>query len=245
MIVSYFAPRRYLVSQHNTVGSGSLAALVWHVIEEGEVHNIAGVVSTNRSTKDLAHPNDAQPILPLPVQHGWLKPDPASDARTPYLIPSFLIDNSLLWMSDVREIPETTLQRIRQHTETDCGTSTLSLVVIDGNDSIANNIWLPHGRLHESLASILALGCQHNLLVGMGHHTVHQGLDAVGRELQGARLSGDEDDYVAATRAKVPDDVWKDLVDKRVHIRPAYDGLKVTLVDDDVDGAKRLDGMPF
>lgn len=237
-------PRRYLVSQHNTVGSGTLATLVWHVIEEGEVHDIAGVVSTKSFRGGHLTPPDRsfQPILPLPVQHGWLKPDPASDARTPYLIPSFLIDNSLLWMSDVREIPETTLQRIRQHTQNPDGTSTLSLVVIDGNDSIANNIWLPHGRLHESLASILALGCQHNLLVGMGHHTVHQGLDAVGRELQGARLSGDEDDYVAATRAKVPDDAWNDLVDKRVHIRPAYDGLKVTFGDDAV---KRLDGMPF
>lgn len=142
-------------------------------------------------------------------------------------------------MSDVREIPLSTLSHIRRHAPN------LSLLVIDGNDSIAKNVHLPHARLPESLALIHTIGCKHNLLVGMGHHTIHEGLVAIGRELQRGRLEGDEDEYVSVTRGKVDDEVWNGLMQGRgVCVRPAFDGLKVS-IHRDGDGKEVVEGIPW
>lgn len=76
-IKSIFA---YLVSKNACSGGGNLPAFRWHVFNEHEPLEMFGVR-----------------IVPLPVHHGWYFTTPPK----PLISLGFLIDSSLLWMTDI------------------------------------------------------------------------------------------------------------------------------------------------
>lgn len=87
----------YLTNSSAKTGGGDVPEFTWNIIEDGKSFQICGVE-----------------ITPLVVYHGkFFNGDSSPDQARPFKCLSFLIDRSIYYVSDVSEIPETTLDLLK------------------------------------------------------------------------------------------------------------------------------------
>lgn len=98
----------YLVSAAAATGGGDLPDLRWHIIEPSVPLRLFGVE-----------------IVPIPVEHG--RYFSAGQVGQPFWCLSFLVDQSLLYMSDVSNVPEAALATLAQRVPA----GSLSVLVVD------------------------------------------------------------------------------------------------------------------
>jgi hypothetical protein len=97
-----------------------------------------------------------------------------------------------------------------------------------------------HFGLIDALGAILQLGAAKTYLFGFAHHVAHEEWEALGRELDGTRLAGDEDAFVAKAMA-IGGDVAEQVREKRAFVRPAFDGLRLVCRRAKADGPSTVD----
>jgi hypothetical protein len=97
-----------------------------------------------------------------------------------------------------------------------------------------------HFGLLDALGAILQLGAAKTYLFGFAHHVAHEEWEALGRELDGTRLAGDEDAFVAKAMA-IGGDVAEQVREKRAFVRPAFDGLRLVCRRAEADGPSTVD----
>ncbi|KNZ48645.1 uncharacterized protein VP01_551g11 [Puccinia sorghi] len=84
-----------MVDSQARTGGGDVPQFTWNILRDGEGFNLFGIE-----------------ILPLAVHHG--KFFEANRADRPYLCTSYLIDDSVYYVSDVSAIPSETLTQLEQ-----------------------------------------------------------------------------------------------------------------------------------
>ncbi|GHJ83805.1 hypothetical protein NliqN6_0207 [Naganishia liquefaciens] len=213
----------YLVSFDAVRGFTSVADMVFHVIEPGRQHVIAGIK-----------------ILPLEVQHGFSVVS-ASDSlgvdlnvgptRTePYMTLAFLIEDDILWMTDASIIPRKTWDILHHGLDKEIKhpRRRLSLAFIDLSEIYPLRAHLSVRTFLEVVEKLFAV---RTYAIGMNHTLCHGEIEALGEEVQGIRQKGREDaflDQVLRGEEKIEDaPVWSSLKQKVPWFRPCYDGMAV------------------
>jgi hypothetical protein len=156
----------------------------------------------------------------------------------PYMTLAFLIEDKILWMTDVGRIPEKTWDVL--HYGLDAGDSSngvgrgsrrkLPLAFIDLSESYPLRA---HLSPRTFLEVIEKLDAQKSYAIGMNHTLCHGEIEALGEEVEGVREAGREAVFlrqVLEGEEKVGDaPVWKVLKRRKVWFRPCYDGMAVQL----------------
>lgn len=107
------------------------------------------------------------------------------------------------------------------------------LVFLDGcNDEGTGT----HFGYKEWSQTALRLGAARNYLVQMEHIHSYAGLEALGEEIDGTRVNERQDDFVEKALGYIQQEpeLLQELKKKKAYIRPAFDGLRIRLTDDEV-----------
>jgi phosphoribosyl 1,2-cyclic phosphodiesterase len=135
---------------------------------------------------------------------------------TPYIANGFLIQGSLIYISDVSFIPEETWALLEESRERN---GQLSVAVID---CLRPEKHTSHFGLKEAVSTARRIGAMRSYCVGFGHEVPH----AAYEKIFGAVDGQDDRDGLTTTEQhgigmiELGDPIW---------IRPAYDGLQVTV----------------
>ncbi|GAA6008060.1 MBL fold metallo-hydrolase [Rhodotorula paludigena] len=159
----------YMVSKAAASGSGALPSFEWHVMPDDQDWEICGVTFT-----------------PVPVHHGrWFTTPPR-----PLIALGFLIDSSVLYMSDVSYIPEEQWTRLSSYlslpTQNGLFPSSprqlprLQALIIDSGAAL--RLGPSHFALPQAIATSRRLGALKTYLTDLGHGTTHDLWCAFGRE---------------------------------------------------------------
>lgn len=187
-----------------------------------------------------------QEFVPLEVQHGF-SIVPANDSldnntnssRTtttvPYMTLAFLIEDKILWMTDVSTIPQKTWDVL--HYGLDAAGSLnsetkqrrrLPLAFIDLSEIYPLRA---HLSLRTFLEVVDRLNAHRSYAIGMNHTLCHGEIEALGEEIEGVREDGREDVFLQQVLehgeeiGEAP--VWERLKQRKAWFRPCYDGMAI------------------
>ncbi|KAJ9120064.1 hypothetical protein QFC22_002961 [Naganishia vaughanmartiniae] len=155
----------------------------------------------------------------------------------PYLCLAFLVDEKILWMSDVGKIPEkawnifhyglsSTLDS--QNERANSPKRRLPVAFVD----LSENFPL---RAHLSTRTFLQvvdkLEAVQTFAIGMNHTLCHGEIEALGEEVEGVREDGREEAFIQDTlyggENVAEGGLFDSLKQKKLHFRPAYDGMSI------------------
>ncbi|BGP03980.1 metallo-beta-lactamase domain containing protein [Rhodotorula toruloides] len=167
----------YMVSKAAASGSGALPSFDWHVMREDEEWDVCGVK-----------------IVPIPVEHGHYF-DRKTGPQRPLIALGFLIDSTVLYLSDVSRVPEPQITRLATYlslpssSQSSSSSSissafsptprllprplpTLDTLIID-----TCSLFSPHPRSHFTLPQALSfaarLGARKTYLTDLPHGVSH------------------------------------------------------------------------
>lgn len=186
--------------------------------------------------------------MPLEVQHGFTvvqandPPNANSDncstsRREPYIALAFLVEDKILWMTDVSAIPEKTWNVLHygldpDHTDSETKRSQRRLPVafIDLSDIDPRGA---HLSVRTFLEVVEKLDAKRSYAIGINHTLCHGEIEALGEEVEGTREEGKEDAFlirVLRDGKKVGDaPAWSRLKQRKLWIRPCHDGMAVRI----------------
>jgi hypothetical protein len=203
---------------------------------------------------------DLQDIVPVEVEHGHtsiqvppVKADSTPmgirsngglrDGRKsntmPYLCLAFLIDDKMLWMTDVGKVPEKAWTIFHYglssalespNTPPSRPIRRLPVAFVD----LSENFPL---RAHLSPRTFLQvvdkLEAVQTFAIGMNHTLCHGEIEALGEEVEGVREDGREDAFIQDTLCGEENvaegGLFGRLKQKKMHFRPAFDGMSIML----------------
>lgn len=188
-----------------------------------------------------------QEFVPLEVDHGFSivpvsdsqRSSPISNNATttvPYMTLAFVIEEQILWMTDVGRIPGKTWDVLHYgldtsdslNGETDRPRRKLPLAFIDLSESYPLRA---HLSPRTFLEVVEKLDAEKSYAIGMNHTLCHGEIEALGEEVDGVREAGREVEFlrqVLEGEEKVGDaPVWERLKARKVWFRPCYDGMAV------------------
>jgi hypothetical protein len=137
---------------------------------------------------------------------------------TPYVANGFIIQESLIYISDVSFIPDKTwaiLEELRERN----GQPSVAII-----DCLRPEKHTSHFGLKEAVSTARRIGAMRSYCVGFGHDAPHTAYENIFGAMDGR---GDGDGLTTAEQRgiemiEVGDPIW---------IRPAYDGLQVTALE--------------
>ncbi|EGO28417.1 hypothetical protein SERLADRAFT_458787 [Serpula lacrymans var. lacrymans S7.9] len=237
----------YLVSKEFASGGGDVPEFAWHIIDDKVPFEINGIritpftvhhgrLFTTTTTAPPAFtptPYTTQPSTPsasgisTPVRqsldHGLgLKLHGAGPGQIhPYFCFGFIIQDSMIYLSDVSHIPEDTWKVLKPE-----GKDPPQVLVID---CLRLNGHTSHMGLQDSLAAIRRLGAKRNYWTGFGHEVAHDEYVTIGKATEGSHPI-DMSNMTETEKRGV------ELIEegKEVWVRPAHDGLRVFVSSDGV-----------
>ncbi|CAH7671070.1 beta-lactamase-like protein [Phakopsora pachyrhizi] len=211
----------YLVDTTSRTGGGDVPSFEWHVIEDDVPFEVLGVR-----------------IAPLPVHHGTF----FGDNPKPYICLAFLFDRSILYMSDVSYIPDSTFELIDQLM---FPVQKLPVLVVD-TLRVANHS--SHFGIAQSIHAAKRLSASKTYLLGFGHQVSHACWEHCCEAISRGELPSKEELPAAdpryhkglienfdwftqnALRTIYSEDSGLTEEDsKGIWVRPAYDGLWLTV----------------
>lgn len=207
----------YLVAKEQASGGGDVPEFRWHIFEDYRPFEAAGVE-----------------VVPLPVHHGrYFCEVPASRPNTttpsvpasaenltpsfqPYICYAFSIDQRIVYMGDVSFIPDETWPHLLS--------TPRSVVVMD---CLHPEFYVSHFGLGEAVQAARKLKPIRTYLTGLGHEIMYDEYVRVGEILGGCEvgqecLTDGEKECLGVIEE-----------DEELWIRPAHDGLRVWVGDDD------------
>lgn len=159
--------------------------------------------------------------------------------KVPYMCLAFVIEDKLLWMTDTNEIPQKAWNIIQYALDAaesgpapDQLKKRLPLAFIDLADDRM------YGRGHLDLRGFVTavdkLEADHVFSIGTNHTLCYGELVALGEEIQGVRVAGEEDAFIkTALYGEVShlasDGLFDRVREKNSSFRPSFDGMKVII----------------
>lgn len=225
----------YLVSKEFASGGGDVPAFKWHIINAGVPFEIEGTgiqvlpfgvhhgrifstppdVSAQPSAPTLHTPPPTRACTPVPVK--TVKPVPVNKV-TPYIAYGFLIQGSLIYISDASFIPDETWDLFEESRKR---YGQPSVAVIDCLRPMKHT---SHFGLNEAVSVARKIGAVRSYCVGFGHEVSHASYERIFGAFDGQGL---RDGVTVAEREWIKtiepgDPIW---------MRPAYDGLQIAVLD--------------
>ncbi|EKM60808.1 uncharacterized protein PHACADRAFT_246965 [Phanerochaete carnosa HHB-10118-sp] len=235
----------YLVSKEFASGGGDVPEFKWHIIEDRvpfEIENTGiriapfavhhgrffstlparefyptptslSPASTNPSTPPQ------QPSTPLPIE----EPIEAKQTIQPYLCLGFVIQDAIVYLSDVSHVPEDVWAMFGRAQNQDCAQAVPPVFVLD---CLRLEPHTSHLGIAEAMTVARRMGAARTYLTGFGHEVSHDEYVSIteaagGKALDEAQLTPTEREALAL----VPEgeSIW---------VRPAFDGLRVFVSGD-------------
>lgn len=214
----------YLVTKEFATGGGGVPDFKWHIIKDNVSFEIE---------------DTGVRVLPFPVHHGRLfstppnvsaqvpvatlhtppptrscSPAPPSKV-TPYLANGFLIQGSLIYISDASFVPEKTWDLLEDSWKCS-GRPSVAVV-----DCLRPKVHLSHFGLKEAVSTARKIGAVRTYCVGFEHEVSHASYEKIFGALDGQ----DHRDELSVVEKQ-----GFEMIEpgNPIWIRPAYDGLKVT-----------------
>ncbi|BGP66450.1 hypothetical protein NBRC10512_002484 [Rhodotorula toruloides] len=225
----------YMVSKAAASGSGALPSFDWHIMREDEEWDVCGVK-----------------IVPVPVEHGHYF-DHKKGPQRPLIALGFLIDSTVLYLSDVSRVPAAQIARLATYVSLPSSSFTPSSRLLPPLDTLiidTCSLFSPHPRSHFTLAQSLALsarlGARKTYLTDLPHGISHAAWVEWATEFSshgaGPALSEPETDALLSLSEKDPSprsftraanafvasyaaETGEEAVAEGRWVRPAFDGL--------------------
>ena len=159
--------------------------------------------------------------------------------KVPYMCLAFVIEETVLWMTDTNHVPESAWNIIHYGLEAmDIGPAPdqikrkLPLAFVDLADMVM--IGRAHLDLRGFVETVNKLDAEHVYSMGMNHTLCHGEIVALGEEAQGVRPVGMEEAFIEkALYGEIAhlasDGLFQGVKEKQLHFRPGFDGMKVTV----------------
>lgn len=236
----------YLVSKEFASGGGDVPDFKWHIIEDKVPFEIKdtglwitpflvqhGKLFTHNTISTSApSPLMAQPITPVVSGRSSPKTTEASAPKPhPYWCFGFVIQDSIVYMSDVSHIPEDAWAIIEPGKRK-------SVLVID---CLRLQPHTSHMGLRETAATIRRLDAERNYVIGFNHDLLHDEWVTIGKAAgcESVRTLAD----MTESECEGVKMMREEKVDGKGHwVRPSHDGLRVAVSsngfvrDDTYDG---------
>lgn len=214
----------YLVSKDHASGGGGVPAFKWHIIKDNAPFEIEGTgiqvlpLSVHHGRYFSTPPNASAQVpaatLDTPPPTRSCSPAPLNKV-TPYLANGFLIQDSLIYMSDVSFVPEKTWNLLEESRKRN-GQPSVAVV-----DCLRPTKHPSHFGLKEAVSTARRIGAVRTYCVGFEHEVTHASYEKIFGALDGQ----DHRDELSAVERQ-----GFEMIEpgNPIWIRPAYDGLKVT-----------------
>lgn len=166
----------------------------------------------------------------------------------PYNCTAFIIDRSIVWMTDVQKIPDSTWNTLVRYAprnsspqysdpEIDmnegrkfsyvCVQYPLLILDCSGEENPKSHLtWA------ESVACAMRFKAERTYLIGIGHLLTHADLLVMCEEIDGTRKVGDKDKVIADCEVYMESrkkGLWKATKEEKLWMRPSYDGLRLAV----------------
>ncbi|KAH7883855.1 beta-lactamase-like protein [Phlebopus sp. FC_14] len=224
----------YLVSKEFASGGGDVPEFEWHIMEDKVSFEIkkTGVWVTPFSVHHgrLFSPNPPPAFIPTPcatepatpTASGRSTPSrPAASKIHPYLCFGFMIQDSLVYMSDVSLIPEDAWAVL------EAGEPKNVLVL----DCLRLEPHTSHMGVKEAATTIRRLNAKRNYLTGFGHEVSHDEYVTIGEAVEEEEV---RDMAVMTVRERNGVKLIREgrKAEERHWVRPSHDGLRVFISTD-------------
>ncbi|KDQ20404.1 hypothetical protein BOTBODRAFT_123974 [Botryobasidium botryosum FD-172 SS1] len=219
----------YLVSKDLATGGGDVPEFRWHLIQDNEPFEVANGLFT--FTPVAVHhgrvfPSDAPSAAGVSASGGstpntletTASGSPSLPAKvTPYICYGFVVNSRVVYLSDVSHIPPAAWDAI-QTASPRCD------VLVADCLRIASHI--SHFGINDVVQTARRLGAGRTYIVGMGHSVTHDQWVQIGESAGGQKVPDPVGKVeIALESMEEGEDVW---------VRPAIDGLRVSLGEDNV-----------
>ena len=144
-----------------------------------------------------------------------------ADKVTPYIANGFLIQGSLIYISDASFIPDETWTLLEESRKRS-GRPSVAII-----DCLRPTAHTSHFGLREAVSTARKIGAVRSYCVGFDHEVSHASYEKIFGAVDGQedRDGWSETEQEGIGRIEPGDPIW---------IRPAYDGLKVTVLEDGI-----------
>ncbi|KAJ9103760.1 hypothetical protein QFC21_002222 [Naganishia friedmannii] len=234
----------FWVSQESSVGLTTAGNMSFHIIEPHKLYNIAGIdiipveVEHGLTIKQVS-PAEAKPTMTEDTSGGEGVREERKGDIVPYLCLAFLVDDKLLWMTDVGKISEKAWNIFRyglssalesQIKRTNSHKRRLPVAFVDLSENFPLRAHLSPRTFLQVVDKLEAIK---TFAIGMNHTLCHGEIEALGEEVEGVREGGREEAFIQDTLyggEKVAEGgLFDSLKQKKLHFRPAYDGMSIML----------------
>ncbi|BGP35874.1 hypothetical protein JCM10296v2_007726 [Rhodotorula toruloides] len=197
----------YMVSKAAASGSGALPSFDWQVVREDEEWDVCGVK-----------------IVPVPVEHGHYF-DRKTGPQRPLIALGFLVDSTVLYLSDVSRVPEAQIVRLASYLSLPASPSsslssfdpcsrlpsrqlpTLDTLIVDTCSLFSSNP-RSHFTLAQALSLAARLGARKTYLTDLPHGISHaawlEWATAFSTHGAGAARSEEETDALVSLSTRSP-----------------------------------------
>lgn len=209
----------YLVAKEQASGGGDVPEFRWHIFEDYQSFEVAGVqvvplpVHHGRHFSDVPTltPNTTRPSTPAPASAGEIP-------FQPYICHAFSIGQQIVYMGDVSFIPDETWPHLLS--------TPRSVVVLD---CLRPEFYVSHFGLGEAVTAARKLKPTRTYLTGLGHEIMYDEYVRVGKILGGGMVGQERQENLTDGEKECLDAVEEG---EELWIRPAHDGLRVRIGDD-------------
>lgn len=175
----------------------------------------------------------------MPSTPGEGSQDASMRMQMPYMTLALLIEEKILWMTDINAIPERAWNVLFYGVTGDGGDVALDqpkrrlpIAFIDLADHMM--IGRAHLDLRGFMETVNRLEPECTFAIGMNHTLCYGELVALGQEAEGQRSVGTEDAFIEKAlygdvSKLARDGLFEEIRHKRLHFRPAFDGMAVSM----------------
>ena len=178
----------------------------WFSVHHGRIFSTPPQISTKNLDTTLHTPPLTRPCSPTPVEK-----------VIPYLANGFIIKGSLIYMSDASFVPEETWDLLEDSRKRD-GQPSIAVI-----DCLRPTKHTSHFGVNEAVSTARKIKAARSYCLGFGHEVSHASYE----KIFGAADSQDHRDELTVTEQKAIEMIEPGVP---IWIRPAYDGLQVTVL---------------
>ncbi|GAA5846025.1 hypothetical protein JCM11251_007333 [Rhodosporidiobolus azoricus] len=161
----------YMINKKAASGGGAIPSFEWHVMPDPEKEMEQG-----REVEDWEVVPGLR-ICPVPVVHGHYFDRPEGEPQRPLISLGFLIEQSLLYISDVSHIPSATFsllsRRLSLPSSPSLNLPRLQALIIDSSSPFHPSA--SHFALPQALSTGRTLGAKKTYLTDIAHGMAHEG----------------------------------------------------------------------
>ncbi|KAJ9103757.1 hypothetical protein QFC21_002218 [Naganishia friedmannii] len=238
----------YLVQAGVGSGTGLKPALDFKIIDAHKEITIAGInflpFEVQHGTTDVTVPMTVSAAkgnhdTSVPSSPEEFSQEATMKIKVPYMTLALLIEDKILWMTDTNVLPDRAwnilLHGVNKEgaiVAPDSSKRKLPMAFID----LADHMMI--GRAHLDLRGFIEtldrLEPECTFAIGMNHTLCHGEIVALGQEAEGQRPMGYENAFIEKALygdiSKLANDgLFARIQQKRLHFRPAFDGMTVSM----------------